>query len=206
MIGAADAAALRAHLHAFLVEGRRVLGVAGPPGAGKSTLAERLVSSVDGAVLVPMDGFHLADDELDRLGRHHRKGAPDTFDVDGYVAALERIRRRDRDVVVPRFDRSLEAAIAGSIRVSAAAPLVVTEGNYLLFDDPGWRRVATLLDACWWVDVDDAERRRRLVDRHVAHGRSPAAAARWVDEVDDPNARAVRDRRIGEPALVVVTG
>ena len=176
-----------------LVErGGRVLGIAGVPGAGKSTLAERLVDAWGPtACLLPMDGFHLADDELHRLGRHDRKGAPDTFDVDGYVAALHRVRVRSSDVVVPRFDRSLEAAIAGSLRIATSAQLVVTEGNYLLLDEPGWRDVRPLLDEAWLITADEDERIAQLVDRHEAHGRDRLAATDWVHTVDQPNARRI---------------
>jgi pantothenate kinase len=191
-----------------LVErGGRVLGIAGVPGAGKSTLAEALVAAWGPcAQLLPMDGFHLADDELARLGRGDRKGAPDTFDVDGYVAALRRVRARDVDVLVPRFDRSLEAAIAGSLRIAVGTELVVTEGNYLLLDDdtcPGWRAVRPLLDEAWTVTASDTVRVAQLVDRHVAHGRDRAAAEAWVRDVDEPNARRIASCSVA--ADVVVT-
>jgi pantothenate kinase len=183
--------------------GGRVLGIAGAPGAGKSTLATALVEAWgDGAQLLPMDGFHLADDELARLRRGDRKGAPDTFDVDGYVAALSRVRTHQADVLVPRFDRSLEAAIAGSLRVSVATELVVTEGNYLLLDAPGWRDVRRLLDEAWLLVADDELRVPQLVARHVAHGRTDEAARAWVLAVDEPNAALVAAAS-GDADLVV---
>ncbi len=142
-----------------------------------------------------MDGFHLAQRELERLARAARKGAPDTFDVDGYVALLGRIRReRHRTVYAPRFDRDVEEPIANAIAVGRAHTLVITEGNYLLHDRDGWERVRPLLDECWYVDDDDddATRIARLIARHVGHGRSPEQAAAWVDTVDEPNARLIR--------------
>jgi len=177
--------------------GRALLGIAGAPGAGKSTLAAALVGALAGqAVLVPMDGFHLADAELDRLGRRDRKGAPDTFDVAGYVHLLRRLREREDDVVwAPTFVRQQEQAVAGALAVPRDVPLVVTEGNYLLADG-GFAPVRDLLDETWFLDVDPVQRRQRLVTRHVQHGRSPAEAEQWVVS-DDRNAalvEATRDR------------
>ncbi|MCW2605510.1 MAG: nucleoside/nucleotide kinase family protein [Frankiales bacterium] len=179
-------------------EGRRLLGVAGAPGAGKSTLTAALVEALGGrAVLVPMDGFHLDDAVLDALGLRDRKGAPETFDAAGYVALLRRLRAADDDVVyAPVFRREQEQAVAGALAVPRDVPLVVTEGNYLLADGP-FAPVRGLLDACWFLDVDPALRRERLVARHVRHGRPPHAAEQWVSSSDDPNAAlvdATRDR------------
>ncbi|MEV8156424.1 nucleoside/nucleotide kinase family protein, partial [Streptomyces fradiae] len=191
--------ALTARARRLAVPGaRRLLGLAGPPGAGKSTLAARLVEGLDGlAVLVPMDGFHLAGAELDRLGRAERKGAPDTFDAAGYRALLARLRAAEPGVTVyaPAFDRALEEPVAGSVPVPPDVPLVVTEGNYLLHDDPAWAPVRPLLDEVWYVEADDALRVGRLVDRHVRYGRDRAAAERWVRESDEANARLVAPGR-----------
>jgi pantothenate kinase len=183
---------------------RALLGLCGPPGAGKSGLAERLVAALGPqAVVVPMDGFHLQDGELARLGRLDRKGAPDTFDADGYAALLRRIRERpDATVYAPAFDRDRELSLAGAIPVLPEHRLVVTEGNYLLLDEPAWRDVHAQLDECWFVPCDDAERRRRLVERHVHHGRTRAAAEAWVEHTDEPNARLV-NATAGRADLVV---
>jgi pantothenate kinase len=183
---------LAARVDALVARGGRVLGIAGPPGSGKSTLAERLVAHFgERAALLPMDGFHYAQEELQRLGRAHRKGAPDTFDVDGYVATLARVRAREHDVLVPRFHRDIEEPIAGAIRIDTGCTLVVTDGNYLLLPSHGWHAVAPLLDECWFLQPDDDIRIARLVARHEAHGRSPAQARAWVRDVDEPNARVV---------------
>ncbi|WP_419096154.1 nucleoside/nucleotide kinase family protein [Streptomyces sp. B6(2022)] len=179
---------------------RRILGLAGPPGAGKSTLAARLVDGLDGlAVLVSMDGFHLAQAELERLGRAARKGAPDTFDTAGYLALLARLRAPapGTTVYAPAFDRTLEEPVAGAVPVGPEVPLVVTEGNYLLHDEGDWADVLPLLDEAWYLDLDARHRVPRLVDRHVRHGKDRGRAERWVHDSDEPNARLIargRDR------------
>ncbi|MEU9191509.1 nucleoside/nucleotide kinase family protein [Streptomyces hundungensis] len=187
---------------------RRILGIAGPPGAGKSTLARELVARLgEEAVLVPMDGFHLANAELRRLGRAERKGAPDTFDAAGYAALLARLRSPLPGTVVyaPDFDRSLEEALAGSIPVAPQIPLVVTEGNYLLHDEGAWAQVRDLVDEIWYLDLDGAERVRRLVDRHVRHGKSRRDAQRWVEGSDEANASLVAAGR-ARADLVITEG
>ena len=182
--------------------GRVLLGVTGAPGAGKSTLTETLLSQLRaemGAEAVghlPMDGFHLADVQLDRLGRRNRKGAPDTFDVDGYVAALRRLHDEpDRTLFAPGFERDLEQPVAAAIAIPPSARFVVTEGNYLLLPDGGWKRVRPLLTEVWHVEVDDDVRRGRLVRRHEQFGKSPDAARAWVGQVDEPNARLINATR-----------
>jgi pantothenate kinase len=187
---------------------RRILGLAGPPGAGKSGLAGRLARAAGRrAVVVPLDGFHLADVELARLGRLDRKGAPDTFDAHGYLALLGRIRQAEPGVTVyaPAFGRETEQPIAGSIPVPPDASLVITEGNYLLFDEPPWPRVRELLDEVWWIDLGDGKRRSRLVARHIRWGKTPEAAARFVRECDEANARAVAPGR-GRADRIVSAG
>jgi pantothenate kinase len=174
---------------------RTILGVAGPPGGGKSTLADAIVAALgDSAVLLPMDGFHLAQPELVRLGIRDRMGAPHTFDAAGYVALLKRLRAGGDDVVyAPEFRREIEEPIAGAIAIAPEVPLVVTEGNYLLL----WDGVRSLLDEAWYVDMDEATRLEWLIARHVAFGKTPDEAEAWVMRSDQANAAVVaatRDR------------
>jgi pantothenate kinase len=185
---------------------RRILGLTGPPGAGKSSLAAAIVAEVGGlAVIVPMDGFHLTNSELERLGRRERKGAPDTFDAEGYVALLRRLRSDDGEVVyAPAFPRETDEPLADGIAVPRRVPLVVTEGNYLLLDSGPWAAIRSLLDETWYLEPDDRTRIDRLIDRHVRHGKSLEEARAWVAGSDESNAAliaATRDR-----ADIIVTG
>src|ERR1700712_4665190 len=168
--------------------GRALLGLVGPPGAGKSTLAAALQAEfAEVAQVVPMDGFHLANVELERLGRRGRKGAPDTFDSAGYVALMRRLLvQADGEIVEP---------IANAIPVFSRTQLVITEGNYLLLEDGPWAEVKGLLDEIWYVDVDDSLRVDRLTKRHEQFGRSAEDAAAWVAGTDEPNARLIEASR-----------
>jgi pantothenate kinase len=177
-----------------------MLGLAGAPGAGKSTVAQALCAALPGrAVVVPMDGFHLANSELVRLGRAGRKGAPDTFDSAGFAALLHRLRTQPRDELVyaPDFRRELDEAVAGAIAVPGDIELVITEGNYLLLGQGAWAEARARLDAVWYVDIDPALRRERLVARHMRFGRSAEEARRWVAQTDEPNALLVEAGRAG---------
>lgn len=175
---------------------RTVLGITGAPGAGKSTVAAQLVDRLGAAraTLVAMDGFHLDDEILRAQGSLDRKGALDTFDGEGYAALLERLAAAhpaERPIYAPRFDRSLEASIAGAVRVPADVPLVVTEGNYLLAESDPWPRARAAMREVWFLDVDDEIRRQRLIARHRSFGRSEAEARRRALGSDEANARLV---------------
>jgi pantothenate kinase len=174
---------------------RLVVGIAGAPGAGKSTLAAAIAEALaPDAVVLPMDGFHLPQAQLVALGRRERMGAPDTFDVDAFVATLEALRRSSPEeppVRAPLFDRTIEEPVADALEVTPDIRIVLVEGNYLLHDRDGWERVRPLLDLTAYVDEDDELRIERLIARHVAFGKSPDAARAWVLDSDEANARLI---------------
>ena len=192
-------AGFRQRLERLLQAGsRRVLGLAGPPGCGKSTLAALLQQWLGAqAQVLPMDGFHLANAELQRLGLAQRKGAPESFDSAGYVALLRRLRTQGLTDVVyaPDFRREIDEPVAGSIAVLPQTQLLITEGNYLLLDDGHWADVPSLLDEVWYIEVEQDLRLARLCERHVRFGRSSEAAQHWIHTSDEPNARLVEASR-----------
>ena len=175
---------------------RRLLGITGAPGAGKTVLATALVAELGTrARLVGMDGFHLSNAELARLGRLDRKGAPDTFDADGYVALLGLLKRGDSAARAPRFDRAVEEPVANAVDIPSDVSLVITEGNYLLLDTPPWSGIRALLDECWYVEVPEQERLARLVRRHVSYGRTAEQAHDRAAGSDLRNARLIAASR-----------
>jgi pantothenate kinase len=182
--------------------GRVLLGIVGTPGAGKSTITEQLVAALnvrDGAgswQALGMDGFHLANNVLLELGRRDRKGAPDTFDSHGFAALLQRIRNdRMHTIFAPVFHREIEESISGETVIAPSVGGIVVEGNYLLMHEHGWEAVAPLLTACWFLDVDPAVRRERLVARATTTYGTKEAGEAWVASVDEPNARLIETTR-----------
>ncbi|HEX6340478.1 nucleoside/nucleotide kinase family protein [Umezawaea sp.] len=184
---------------------RRLLGIGGAPGSGKSTLARRLVDALGAdAALVEMDGFHLAQRELLRLRISERKGAPDTFDVAGYVDLLGRLKAAGPDIVyAPEFRREIEEPIACAVPIGPDVPLIVTEGNYLLLNYDKWKRVRIVLDEAWFLFIDDDLRVQRLIDRHLRFGRTLAEAEeRVLHGTDHVNALMVNSSKSGADLLI----
>lgn len=173
---------------------RFLLGICGAPGAGKSTIAQGIADELGpDVVVVPMDGFHLASSVIRDTPLATRRGAPDTFDGDGFVALLRRLRnQQDRIVFAPRYERAIEDPIAGAIAVSIETSIVIVEGNYLLHSEPPWTSVPALLDETWYVELaDDDVRVERLIARHVQFGKPESESIRWVHESDERNAELI---------------
>lgn len=189
---------------------RFLLGIAGSPGGGKTTLAKGLVKRLNRkdagtAAYVPMDGFHLANSTLDRLGLRERKGAIETFDGWGFVALLDRLRSEtDHVVYAPSFARVVDEGVAGEVAIPPAATILVVEGNYLLANREPWSGIRDRLDATWFCSTPLSEREARLVDRHVRHGRTREAATAWAREVDGANAALIESTK--DRADLIVSG
>lgn len=188
--------------------GRIIIGIVGKPGAGKSTLSSYLIENLpkDSVTLVPMDGYHLSNKELSTLGRRERKGAPDTFDSHGFAALLERIATSKDDIYFPVFHREIEESIAAEGVVTSKTKIVLTEGNYLLHDEDGWKNVSPNLSESWYVEVNDELRLERLVDRHHFYGKERQAAHDWAHGTDENNARLVAGTKALADFLVINAG
>ena len=176
---------------------RKIVGLIGKPGAGKSTLSAQLIEHLGAqAAILNMDGYHLSNLSLRELGRADRKGAPDTFDALGFTAILKRVKNQvDQDIYFPVFDRSIEESIAAQGVITPEIKLVITEGNYLLHNENNWGGVKELLDESWFIEVDDQIRIERLVNRHHKFGKSKADAHSWATGSDENNARVVAQTR-----------
>ena len=173
---------------------RVLIGIIGKPGAGKSTLSKFLMGklSKELVTVVPMDGYHLSNKVLKDLKRSDRKGAPDTFDVAGFVSLVKRIRsEQTQNIYYPIFDRAIEESIAAQGVVYPSTRVVIVEGNYLMHDRDGWQEISPLLDQSWYAYLDEDIRISRLISRHIAFGKDPESAKAWAKGSDQVNAELI---------------
>jgi pantothenate kinase len=185
--------------------GRFIIGIVGKPGAGKSTLTSHLIEHLpkDSVSLVPMDGYHLSNLQLKNLGLSDRKGAFNTFDSNGYVSLLKRINTEtDHDIYFPVFHREIEESYAADGVVLANTKIVLTEGNYLLFDKAGWEKVAAELTEIWYININDDVRIDRLVKRHEFYGKDKESALNWATGTDEINAKIVESTAVKADVII----
>lgn len=173
---------------------RTLIGIVGKPGAGKSTVVEEISKKFDSKTvsIIPMDGFHLSNEELISLGRRDRKGAPDTFNVEGFTSLIKRVKSDSNvDHMFPIFHREIEASIADEGMVPKESKVVVIEGNYLFSEDHNWDGIYPLLDHTWFIEIKDEVRLERLIARHIRFGKTPEEAEAWSRGSDETNARFI---------------
>ncbi|NDV01019.1 nucleoside/nucleotide kinase family protein [Pseudoroseicyclus tamaricis] len=199
--------ALAERIHAVReAQPRQLVALAGPPGSGKSTLARELKRRLQAqhceAEVLALDGFHLDNAVLDEMSMRARKGAPETFDAAGFLYLVARLAEGE-EVVAPIFDRTRDISVAGAVVVASSCPVVIVEGNYLLFDEHPWRELAEGWDLSAWLEVPKSELRARLVQRWLNFGLSRAAAIRRVESNDLPNAERIISRAL--PADLTLT-
>lgn len=184
---------LIARIRATKRDGRLIVAVAGPPGSGKSTAADKIVETLNAeqsglAALLPMDGFHFDDAVLNTMGRRAYKGAPDTFDVGGLRSLLHRIAANEEpEIAVPVFDRDLEISRGSARLIPSSVQIIIVEGNWLLLNDEPWPRLHAQFDLTVMVEVPEAELRRRLTERWQGYGLSADEIAHKLDGNDLPN-------------------
>lgn len=173
---------------------RSLIGIVGKPGAGKSTVVEEIEKRYkpNEVSIIPMDGFHLSNEELIKLGRRDRKGAPDTFDVEGFISLIKKVKHESQvDHKFPIFHREIEASVSDEGAVPKESKVVVIEGNYLFSEDHNWSGVFPLLDHTWFIEIDDEVRIERLIARHIRYGKTPEEAENWSRGSDETNARFI---------------
>jgi len=173
---------------------RTLIGIVGKPGAGKSTVVEQIQNKFRSyeVSVIPMDGFHLSNEELINLGRRNRKGAPDTFDVSGFISLIKKVKQEPQvDHKFPIFHREIEASVNDEGVVPKESKVIVIEGNYLFSEEHNWSGLFPLLDYTWFIEIDDEVRIERLIARHIRYGKTPVEAENWSRGSDEANARFI---------------
>ncbi|CAN5191019.1 nucleoside triphosphate hydrolase [soil metagenome] len=176
-------------------QSRYLLGLAGSPASGKSTFSAQLVNRInfvlnkEVAVVVPMDGYHFSNQVLDEMGLKPLKGIPATFDGQGFVDLIKRLKSETNEsVFAPLFDRSIEASIENGIEIAPRHEIIVSEGNYLLIDEKPWNELRNLFDEIWFIDSTMEKLMPRLLERHKNCGRNNEETKAKIDSTDLPNA------------------
>lgn len=182
-------------------DGQLVVAIAGPPGSGKTTLADDLLSALENAVVVAMDGYHLDNRVLEDRGLKDRKGAPETFDAVGLFCLLERLRS-GHEVIAPIFDRKLDLSRAGAVVVGPETGIILVEGNYLLLDEKPWSDMHQFWDMTVMIDIPMDVLKERLIHRWLVHGESVETANRKAAKNDIPNAERVVAHSINADLVV----
>ncbi|MBL1405209.1 MAG: nucleoside/nucleotide kinase family protein [Rhizobiales bacterium] len=187
-------------LHALPKKTRSIVAIAGAPGSGKSTIAEKLFSDLtrhekNRAEILPMDGYHLDDGLLEDRGTLKRKGSPNTFDVDGLHHMLKRIKCADEhEVIVPTFDRSLEISRAGARHISADTEIILVEGNYLLSNEEPWHKLRSNYDLTIMINVSEKILKERLSQRWLSYDYTEDVISQKLELNDLPNGRYVYEK------------
>ncbi len=201
------AAIVQAVLDLAPQKGRRLIAIAGPPASGKSTVAEEVRSGIIRAGhpcgLLPMDGFHLNNDVLTDRGLLSRKGAPETFDLDGFTACLTALRDGG-DVPIPLFDRAQDATLPDAATIRASETTVVVEGNYLLLDTPGWKELSALWSVPVFISAPRDVLLNRLIARWQSYGLTPDAARTRAESNDMRNVDLILAHVVSTPGLLTL--
>lgn len=173
---------------------RSIIGIVGKPGAGKSTVVSEIEKRFDSSQVsvIPMDGYHLSNEELISLDRRDRKGAPDTFDTQAFIELLSIVKNNaESEQRFPVFHREIEASIENEGSVPSGVKVIVVEGNYLFSEEHNWQGVFPLLDHTWFIEIDDEVRIERLIARHIRFGKTKEDAENWSKGSDEANARFI---------------
>lgn len=186
---------------------RFVLGIVGIPASGKSSLTVQLMEYIEAiapseAALLPMDGYHLTNHKLDELGLRDRKGSPHTFDAEGYVQAIEAVKPAGVSLSFPVYDRAIHDPKPDAGQIESSHQLIVTEGNYLLLDQPPWDRLGQVINECWWLDTPTEQAKEWMIKRHVQGGRTEEDARSHYEHSDAANTQLILEHS-REPDLII---
>ena len=185
---------------------RFIIAIAGPPGAGKSTLSEQLVTMLKTrsrhSRIISMDGFHLENSTLKRLGLFDKKGSPTTFDVPAFIQVMKRLAAYESDVAIPKFDRKKDISIERASIVSTQDKILIVEGNYLLLNDEQWVELQDIWDETVFINPGMDILEKRLIDRWLSYGMDNESAKNRAFGNDIPNAKNIIENSL--PANILI--